>query len=180
MKKIVWRLLCFLHHVRAHCAFGQINVFSQRGKFSASLSFVSYWTVRYQFFTELTMFCTALALFCIGVTCKLYCNQSECRNFFMYSINKFPRKMRYSVHRVKCKSHLLLYKIVFKTSTLARYKCYQNAFLAWDINLFINLFNVHISNFCMKLHSYDITFTCFLIQKCYMVKENPFTCEKYA
>ena len=119
------------------------------------------------------MFCTALALFCIGVTCKLYCNQSECRNFFVYSIKKFPRKMRYSVHRVKCKSHLLLYKIVFKTSTLAQYKCYQNAFLAWDINLFINLFNVHISNFCIKLHSYNITFTCFLNTKMLYVKRKP-------
>ena len=38
--------------------------------------------------------------------------------------------MRYSVHLVKCKSHVLLYKIVFKTLILARYKSYQNAFLA--------------------------------------------------
>ena len=51
-----------------HCVLGQINVLRQRRKLSTCLSFLSYYTVRYGFFTELTMFCTVLALFCIGVS----------------------------------------------------------------------------------------------------------------
>ena len=37
-------------------------------KVSTFLSFLSFYTVPYGFFTELTMFCTVLALFCIGVS----------------------------------------------------------------------------------------------------------------
>ena len=96
------------------CAFSQINVLRQRTKiFDVPFSFKLFNSSLPFFFTELTMFCTVLVLFCVGVKWKLYCNQSECRNFFMYSSNRCPWKVRYSSHRVKSKSHVLRYKIVF-------------------------------------------------------------------
>ena len=51
------------------CAFGQINVLRQRTKiFDVPFSFKLFNGSLPFFFTELTMFCTVLALFCIGVT----------------------------------------------------------------------------------------------------------------
>ena len=42
-----------------------------------------------------------------------------------------------------------------------------------------NTIYVHISNFCIKLHSRYITSICSIIIKSYVVKNNLFTCEKY-
>ena len=51
------------------CAFGQIKVLRQRTKiFDVPFSFKLFKGSLPFFFTELTMFCTVLALFCIGVT----------------------------------------------------------------------------------------------------------------
>ena len=86
--------------------------------------------------------------------------------------------MRYSVHRVKCKSHVLLYKIVFKTSILARYKCYQNAFLALGHKLVHRL--VQRSYFQLLHKILQLLYYTYVFLKTKMLhgKRNPFTCEK--